>query len=232
MTKHKNSKDKSLFYDTFASEFDANMNMYDTQKRIKIVFETLIREDLKEKYLLDAGCGTGWFSKKAVEKGAKVVSLDVGENVLNEVAKKVDSERIVGSIMELPFSDETFDIVVSSEVIEHTPNPRKSFEELARVLKKNGVLALTTPNKVWHPSVVVANAFKLRPYEGYENWVSWKELRKWCNVCSLRLEQIFGFHILPFQLSILHSLIDYCDRFGSGLLGHVMINVGIRAVKK
>ena len=76
--------EKGLFYDKFASEFDRKMNMYDTEKRVRVVFNALLSpKELKGKKLLDAGCGTGWFSRRAVELGAFVTSLDVGENLLN-----------------------------------------------------------------------------------------------------------------------------------------------------
>jgi len=223
--------DKGYFYDGFASEFDAKMNMYDTLKRVRIVFDELLPESIEGKLLLDAGCGTGWFSRRAHERGAHVVSLDVGVHLLNEVRKKTDSLCVAGTAMQLCFPDATFDIVVSSEMIEHTPDPRAAFSELARVLKPGGVLVLTTPNRVWYPSVVIANILKIRPYEGYENWVHWSDLRRWSTGASLTLLTMRGFHLFPFQFAFLHSLIDTCDRFGDGWLGRLMINIALKGRK-
>ena len=67
-----NIDNKMMFYDHFADQFDSKMNMYDTNKRLKIIFEELLCEDLHNKKVLDAGSGTGWFSKKACELGADV----------------------------------------------------------------------------------------------------------------------------------------------------------------
>jgi malonyl-CoA O-methyltransferase len=94
---------KSLFYETFAERFDPEMNHYDLQRRLEIVYDELLPDDLAGKQLLDAGCGTGWFSKKACDRGAKVTSLDVGEKLLAQVAKKCDSRRVVGDVLALPF---------------------------------------------------------------------------------------------------------------------------------
>ncbi len=222
---------KADFYDRFASEFDARMNRYDTEKRLRIVFDQLLTDSLTGKLLLDAGCGTGWFSRRASDRGATVVSLDIGPNLLREVAKKTSAMLVVGTSMKLCFPDDTFDCVVSSEMLEHTPSPETAFRELARVLKPGGILVITTPNRVWHFSVVAANALNLRPYEGFENWVRWSDLTRWSRAASLRVVSMSGFHLIPFQLPLLHSFIDFCDRFGPSWLGRLMINIALKARK-
>ena len=225
--------EKGLFYDKFASEFDRKMNMYDTEKRVRVVFNTLLSpKELDGKKLLDAGCGTGWFSRRAVELGAVVTSLDVGENLLNEVKKKCETTRVVGDVTALKFKDNSFDIIVSSDVIEHTPDPAKAISEMARVLKKGGVLALTVPNNCWHFAVSVGNALKLRPYQGYENWVGWGALKKELEKNGLVVKKQLGFHFIPFVVSALYPVIDYFDRYGESALGRVMVNIGVRAEKK
>ncbi len=224
---------KGLFYDRFASEFDAKMNMYDTDKRLEVVFNRLFKGgELKGKRLLDAGSGTGWFSRKAVELGAKVTSLDVGENILNEVKKKCDTVRVVGDVTNLKFPDRSFDCIVSTEVIEHTPDPAKAIKEMSRVIKKGGVLALTVPNRAWHFAVVIGNALKLRPYEGFENWVRYGWLKKELEKNGFRVVEQFGFHALPFVSPKLYGMIDRLDRYGKGPLGRFMVNIAVRAEKE
>jgi ubiquinone/menaquinone biosynthesis C-methylase UbiE len=225
--------EKGLFYDRFASEFDRKMNMYDTEKRVRVVFERLLgKGEVKGKKLLDAGCGTGWFSARAVELGAAVTSLDVGENLLKEVKKKCVSTRVVGDVTALEFVDGSFDVIVSSDVIEHTPDPSRAISEMARVLKKGGVLALTVPNNRWHFAVSVGNALKLRPYQGYENWVGWGQLKRELEKNGLAVERQLGFHLVPFVVKALYPLIDYFDRYGESPLGRFMVNIGVRARKK
>ncbi|MBI5492392.1 MAG: class I SAM-dependent methyltransferase [Deltaproteobacteria bacterium] len=224
---------KGLFYDRFASEFDAKMNMYDTDKRLEVVFERLFKSgELKGKVLLDAGSGTGWFSRRAVELGARVTSLDVGEKILNEVKKKCDTVRVVGDVTNLKFPDRSFDCIVSTEVIEHTPDPAKAIKEMSRVIKKGGVLALTVPNRAWHFAVVIGNALKLRPYEGFENWVRYGWLKKELEKNGFRVVEQFGFHALPFVSPKLYGVIDRLDKYGGGLLGRFMVNIAVRAEKE
>jgi 2-polyprenyl-3-methyl-5-hydroxy-6-metoxy-1,4-benzoquinol methylase len=221
---------KQLFYDRFAEQFDSKMNMYDTEKRVRVVYDELLTEDLRGKKLLDAGSGTGWFSLRAVERGAEVTSLDIGPKLLEQVAKKCETTRVVGDICNLEFPNHSFDYVVSSEVIEHVPEPRQAIRELARVLRPGGVLVLTTPNRIWHFAITIANKTGARPYEGYENWVGYGELRRWFQQENLIVEHQRGMHLVPFVSPMLYPFIDFMDRFGKSL-GPLMLNQAIRAKK-
>lgn len=224
------SVDKMFFYESFAGEFDSKMNMYDTQKRLEVVFNELLTEDIKHKVLLDGGSGTGWFSRAAVERGASVTSLDLGENLLNEVAKKCETKRVVGSVLDLPFADNTFDIVLSSEVIEHTTDPDLAIKEYHRVLKQGGIMVLTTPNKFWYFSLWIANLLNLRPYQGLENWLSWGHLKRILSQTGFTIEKMGGIHLFPFVFKILNPVLDFFHRYRRSL-GPVMVNIAIRCRK-
>jgi 2-polyprenyl-3-methyl-5-hydroxy-6-metoxy-1,4-benzoquinol methylase len=218
--------ERAYFYERFAADFDREMNPYEVEKRLRLVFaDVLGGVELAGRRLLDAGCGTGLFSKAAVERGALVTSMDVGPALLAEVAKKCDSERVVGSVMELPFPENSFEIVICTEVVEHTPHPRRAVAELARVVEPNGILVLTTPNRVWHPMIRLANLLGLRPYEGLENWVRWGEIRRWLGQEGLQLDELRGFNALPFVHRVLYRPVDRLDALGSGILGRFMINM-------
>jgi 2-polyprenyl-3-methyl-5-hydroxy-6-metoxy-1,4-benzoquinol methylase len=230
MTHVSHLDEKQKFYDRFAGEFDRKMNRYDLERRVEVVFQDLLPEDLQGKCLLDAGCGTGWFSLRATQRGAKVTSIDVGLNLLEQVSSKCSTRRMVGDICHLGFADGSFDIVVSSEVIEHVPEPRKAVAELARVLKPGGLLALTTPNRIWHFAITFANRIGVRPYEGHENLVDYSSLVKWVSQEGLVIESHFGFHLFPFVTPLAYPVLRFMDRFGK-CLGPVMVNQAIRARK-
>jgi len=222
--------DKQLFYNRFAGEFDQKMNRYDLERRVQIIFDVLSREDLKGKRILDGGCGTGWFSMNAVQRGAQVTSLDVGYNLLRQTALKCQSDLCNGSLCDLPFCEGSFDIVISSEVIEHVTDPERAFQELVRVLKPGGTLALTTPNRIWHWAIRLGNALGARPYDGHENWVGYGELRRMAQSQRLQVLDQFGFHLFPFIFSWTNSLLSRIDHAGR-LLGPVMLNQAILAKK-
>src|SRR5262245_37768279 len=162
------SREQRLFYTTIAQDFDRLMNTYDIRRRVEVVFDELLPEDIFGKSVLDVGCGTGWFSHRAQERGALVTSLDVGTSLLQETLRKADVRPTVGDALSLPFADESFDIVISSEVIEHTANPGRAVAEMGRVLRSGGTLVITCPNKVWQWSVELANRLGIRPFDGHE----------------------------------------------------------------
>lgn len=223
--------EKIYFYDRFADNFDIVMDVYDTHRRLMIIFdEFLVDQELQGKRLLDAGSGTGWFSKWAVDRGARVTSLDVGINILKKVREKCSTDLLGGDICMLNLKKESFDFVISSEMIEHTPDPRKAVQNLCEVLKPGGILVLTVPNKIWHFSVVFANALRIRPYEGYEKWVGWWELQKWLEEEGMIIDRYQGFHLFPFIFEVTHPVLRFFDRFGN-VLGPVMVNIAVKARK-
>src|SRR5262245_14455061 len=114
---------KRFFYDTIAADYDRVMNRYDLERRLEIVFEELLcAGELQNKRVLDVGAGTGWFSQKAVRAGARVTSTDIGINMLRQTRSRCPTTLCVSDACDLGLAAGTFDVVVSSECIEHTPN--------------------------------------------------------------------------------------------------------------
>src|SRR6476659_5303792 len=122
---------RRFFYERFAADFDARMHPAEVTRRLEFVFEEALVGELTGKTFLDAGCGTGLFSAAAAQRGARVTSMDIGPALLAEVAKKCDSERVVGDVQALEFEDDAFDVVLSTEVVEHTEAPVRAVGELA-----------------------------------------------------------------------------------------------------
>lgn len=106
--------------------------------------------DVKGKKILDIGCGFGWYEKMAIEAGAKeVIGLEPEEKNFHQARKESPRARfVIGSALNLPFSDSSFDKVVILEVLEHLPKgvENKVFSETFRVLKPKGELVVSTPN--------------------------------------------------------------------------------------
>jgi len=103
----------------------------------------------KDALILEAGCGTGNVVIPIVAAGYRnIIGLDFSESAINKARIKFpEGKFIVGDIKSLPFEDDKFDFICSLGVIEHFNDPMPLLAEMKRVLKKNGVLYLTTPNK-------------------------------------------------------------------------------------
>jgi SAM-dependent methyltransferase len=232
MKKKPGETERMYFYESFADQFDSKMNMYDMRKRLTVIFDELLgTEALGGKTLLDAGCGTGWFSKRAAERGALVTSMDLGDKLLSEVAKKCATNRVIGSILAIPFPEDTFDYVISSEVIEHVPDPFKAVAELHRVLKPGGTLVITTPNRLWHFSVVIANRLTLRPYQGLENWIGYSEMREKLKGFGFYDIYMKGIHLFPFVFPQAYPILDLFHPLAR-FVGPLMVNIAVRCRKQ
>lgn len=94
--------------------------------------------DLKNKKILDIPAGNGLVSDQLKNYGAEVISADINNEFPHYI--QADMEK------QLPFNDKEFDVVICLEGIEHTMRPEALFSELARVLKKGGLLIISTPN--------------------------------------------------------------------------------------
>jgi SAM-dependent methyltransferase len=112
--------------------------------------------------ILDLATGTGWTSRKVARRGASVVGVDLGEDLIEAArararAERLDVEYRVGDAESLPFADGEFDGVISTCGIMFASRPEAAASELARVTRKNGRIALTT----WLPDGNVFEMFKV-----------------------------------------------------------------------
>jgi len=104
----------------------------------------LSKELVKDKICLDGGCGHAALTYQMLKLGAKkAYGFDLKPTPRKDFFSKFENVRFVsGSLLDIPFEDNTFDLVVSTGVVHHTINPEKAFSELARVLKPEGTLIL------------------------------------------------------------------------------------------
>jgi 2-polyprenyl-3-methyl-5-hydroxy-6-metoxy-1,4-benzoquinol methylase len=99
--------------------------------------------------ILDLGSGDGAFSLPLIKKGLNVISADLSHKRLKST-KSINRRLAECDALILPFKDNSFDTILFVEVLEHLPNKQAqevALKEFIRILKPNGRLVLTTPNK-------------------------------------------------------------------------------------
>jgi len=132
----------------------------DFQSNIVMRFLKKKRINLHGKTVLDIGSGRGGYARKFVREGARVVALDITD----ELFQKINGVKFVlGDAMKIPAKDNTFDFIFSSSIIEHVNKPELMIREIGRVLKNDGVCYLSFP-PFWSP--VGAHQFKPFHYLG------------------------------------------------------------------
>jgi len=106
------------------------------------------RRYMKSKTVLDIACGEGYGSAALLQAGAvQVIGVDVSEVACQHAAMKYRIDAVCGSAESIPVATRSIDVVVSFETVEHLDEPEKFVEECWRVLKPDGVLVMSTPNR-------------------------------------------------------------------------------------
>lgn len=114
---------------------------------------TILRNVLRDKIVLDAACGTGYGSNIIASVARQVYGIDISREAIEYASsnfqKSSNLKYMEADISQLPFEENTFDVVVSFETIEHVNGEiqNRFLKEIRRVLKPEGILIMSTPNK-------------------------------------------------------------------------------------
>jgi ubiquinone/menaquinone biosynthesis C-methylase UbiE len=106
------------------------------------------------KDVLDAACGTGYGSLILAEVAARsVTGIDISAEAVNAAKETLGQSgtAVLGDIAELPFEDDSFDLVVCLETVEHVADAAAVVAEFRRVLRDDGVLLVSSPNPGVYP---------------------------------------------------------------------------------
>lgn len=122
--------------------------------------ESTIRDPGKLSFL-DAGCGVhGLNARECIAAGfASGVAIDINPDA---ISLNQDIDAKFGSVLDIPFRDSSFDFVVCSGVIHHTPDPEKAINEIYRVLKPGGLAYISIyafRHSLFHFVVLALRAF-------------------------------------------------------------------------
>jgi ubiquinone/menaquinone biosynthesis C-methylase UbiE len=138
------------------------------QKYLIERFYVAFIEEIKKrnpKTVLDVGCGEGFTLERLRKQniGEKLEGIDFLKTAI-EIGKKDHPKLIlkVASAYDLPYQDNSFDLLICSEVLEHLDDPKKALDEIHRVTRKYAVLSV--PNE---PTFMISNFLRGK------NWSRW-----------------------------------------------------------
>lgn len=106
---------------------------------------------IEGKIVLDIASGEGYGSNLLGKLAKSVVGVDISSDAVNHANKKYGSDKlkfILGSAFDIPLVDHSIDVVISFETLEHHDQHEKMLSEIKRVLTKDGILIISTPDKL------------------------------------------------------------------------------------
>ena len=146
------------------NEFERELNYI--ERKEDWMFKLIHELKVKDKRVLDLGCGQGLNTYYLHKKGADVVGIDISDvsvSLANEKFKKLNIEKkcFIGNAEELKeFPDNYFDIVISLGVLHHTPDIVKAAKEISRVLKTKGKIGIMLYRK-WSLQFLIIKMLRL-----------------------------------------------------------------------
>jgi SAM-dependent methyltransferase len=155
--------------------------------------------------VLDAGCGYGLRSIEiSREIGCRVVSIDLSLRCLTSVNAqkgKYNIDFIRADLQSLPLVDNSFDKIVSGDVLEHIPNVSKTLEEFYRVTRRTGIVFLLVPSHISEKlflkldNTYAGRIGHLRTFESVQ-LLSLVQSAGFCTLISYRVEFFRAFYHL------------------------------------
>ncbi|MFT4201043.1 class I SAM-dependent methyltransferase [Gordonia sp. (in: high G+C Gram-positive bacteria)] len=127
---------------------------------------------------IDIGAGQGRHSFEMFRRGADVIAFDQSESDMTDVGTMFDAmiaekqvpasakaRAEVGDALHLPYADDSFDVVLMSEILEHVPADEAAIAEMVRILKPGGKAAVTVP-RYWPEKICWALSDEYHEVEG------------------------------------------------------------------
>jgi SAM-dependent methyltransferase len=161
------------------------------------------------------GQGSSFWAKRGFVRKAHIV--DFSQRMLSAASSRlsetgVDFEAHLLTDFPLPFTNETFDLVLSYETIEHIWERDVFTHELARVLKPGRWMILTCPNRLWEPVHWISAILNTHHSEGPHRFLRRSTLLDLFRACGLEIVRENSTVILPFSVAASVSIDRLLER--------------------
>lgn len=128
------------YYDSFSENYEKER--YDGYHLLIDELElACIKDYIKGKKVLEAGCGTGLILQRIAQIAQEAHGIDISEGMLT-LAKEKGLNVQQASVTKIPFEDDYFDVVCSFKVLAHVKDIKDAIAEMSRVIKPGGILVL------------------------------------------------------------------------------------------
>lgn len=142
----------------------------------------------EKKTVLDVGCGTGRFLLRGAGEAKHVTGIDLSTEMIKACLETFTvhgfnqkATFVVGDAYKLPFEEDVFDLAVSTCVLFLLPEPTIAMEEMLRVVKKDGMIAMLNPSLKMNPKEAASYCQK-HELTGFEE----KTLLQWSTISTSR----------------------------------------------
>jgi len=176
----------------------------------------------KGKLICEVGCGTGKDSLSLAGLGAKVISVDFSLSALALVKRKMEPlvgdvpKLVAGDTLQLPFRDETFDIMFHQGLLEHFTDPGAVLREQVRVVKTGGYLLVDVPQRFnWYAVTKRRQMARGEWFAGWETDFTLGGLRSVMRKAGLQPVAAYAYGFNPPALWVLRHL----HQVGEGRFG-------------
>lgn len=159
----------------------------------------MLADLIKEKTVLDIACGEGYGSNILSKKAKQIIAIDIDSTTIKKATIKYKKENILfktGSVECIECEDNSIDIIICFETIEHVNDHDKVISEFKRVLKTDGILVISTPDKLnygektnfgnsFHKKELYENEFKKLISENFKSFAFYKQRSFPCSIIQL-----------------------------------------------
>jgi ubiquinone/menaquinone biosynthesis C-methylase UbiE len=105
---------------------------------------------VRDKVVLDIACGEGYGSNLMADYAKRVIGVDIADKVISEASQKYCKSNlsfVVGDATQIPLPDNSVEVIISFETLEHHTKHQEMFKEIIRVLKHDGFMIMSSPDK-------------------------------------------------------------------------------------